>query len=588
MRALLVPLVLVALPAFAQDRGLPHGLAPHERALIPAYRDSRGGGGIGITTPPGFAVRTMAEWEEVQAVAITWTSYTGILKQIVRHAMAECDVVIICDNAAEVTAFLQDEGNGGAITDLSNISFVEDGYDSIWMRDYGPETIYRNEVDTLMLLDWIYNRPRPADDLLSDVLATHFDVPLYSTTQAPYDLVHTGGNFMSDGFGTAFSSNLVLDENGPAGEFNQTVKDEAQVDALMQQFMGITPGRYIKMNTLPYDGIHHIDMHMKLLDEETLLVGEFPVGESDGPQLEENLAEIMADETSVFGTPYDVVRIPMPPSTSGNFPPDASYRTYANNVFINRTVLVPTYRTEYDTTGLRILREALPGYNVVGIDCDNTENIISASGAIHCITKTIGVADPLLIKHQALDDTYETVVPYAVSAYMRHRNGMESARLYWRTAGMPLFQPVNMADQGDGIWAAAIPAQPVGTELQYYVLGESNSGKVQTRPITAPEGWYTFHVLGSTGLAEQAAPAIVEVFPNPTSSILMITLTGTGSERVSVRLLDALGRDVMKLHDGRMPSDRRVFADIAHLAQGTYQVVVQSANGRSTARVLKR
>ena len=38
--------------------------------------------------------------------------------------------------------------------------------------------------------------------------------------------------------------------------------------------MGIN--RYITMPTLPYDGIHHIDMHMKLLDEETLLVGEYP------------------------------------------------------------------------------------------------------------------------------------------------------------------------------------------------------------------------------------------------------------------------------------------------------------------------
>ncbi|MFN8165147.1 MAG: hypothetical protein U0X76_02985 [Bacteroidia bacterium] len=32
-------------------------------------------------------------------------------------------------------------------------------------------------------------------------------------TAAPYDLTHTGGNFMVDGFGTAFSSKLVMDEN---------------------------------------------------------------------------------------------------------------------------------------------------------------------------------------------------------------------------------------------------------------------------------------------------------------------------------------------------------------------------------------
>ena len=212
------------------------------------------------------------------------------------------------------------------------------------------ETIYTNEVDSLFLLDWIYNRPRPLDDALSDAIGAAKNIGVYSTTQAPYDLVHTGGNFMCDGAGTAFSSELVLDENGPNGSFNQTVRTSAGVDDIMQQFMGID--HYIKMPTLPYDGIHHIDMHMKLLDEETLLVGEFPVGLSDGPQLEMNIQAIMANEVSTFGEAYKLVRVPMPSSTGGNYPPNASYRTFANNIFLNGTVLVPSYRTEYDTVGL--------------------------------------------------------------------------------------------------------------------------------------------------------------------------------------------------------------------------------------------
>lgn len=89
------------------------------------------------------------------------------------------------------------------------------------------------------------------------------------------------------------------------------------------------------------------------------------------------------------GLLYKLVRIPMPPSTGGAYPPSASYRTFANNVFLNGTVLVPIYREEYDSTGLRILRESLPGYKVIGIDCDSEQNIIQQSGAIHCITKTI-------------------------------------------------------------------------------------------------------------------------------------------------------------------------------------------------------
>jgi hypothetical protein len=343
------------------------------------------------------------------------------------------------------------------------------------------------------------------------------------------------------------------------------------------------------MSALPFDGINHIDMHMKLLDEETLLVGEFPVGVSDGPQLELNMAQIMANETSLFGDPYAMVRIPMPSSAGGNYPPDASYRTFANNLFLNRTVLVPTYRTEYDTTGLRILREALPGYRIVGIDCDSEQNIISQSGAIHCITKTIGVADPLLIRHQRLRDTYETVVGYPVTAYMRHRSGMAAANLYWTTDTANGFAAVPMVDQGNGNWEASIPAQPANSSIFYYVQGIANSGKVQVRPMVAPEGWWRFRVLDiNTSIATAMGPVIAEVFPNPTSSILMVTLDGVAGVRAEVFLTDALGRVVMTLHKGPLPADRRIFADLSQLAEAPYLLVVQTANGASSTRVLKR
>jgi len=590
MRQIVLPFfVLLSFTAIAQH-DLPHELAPGEQSLIPAYRDSRAGTSRGISTPPAFPVRTMAEWEEVQAVVVTWTSYTGILKQIVRHAKEECEVIIVCDDEASVSDYLQNSQYGGPIPDLNNITFLEEDFNSIWCRDFGPETIYRNEVDSVMLLDWIYNRPRPEDDGLSDALATQMGLPIYSTTQAPYDLVHTGGNFMADGFGTAFSSELVLDENGPSGQFNQTVKTEAQVDDIMEQFMGIQQGRYVKMTTLPYDAIHHIDMHMKLIDEETLLIGEFPVGISDGPTLESNIQSIISNYNSVFGTPYRIVRVPMPSSTGGAYPPSASYRTFANNIFLNKTILVPTYRDEYDTTGLRILRETLPGYNIVGIDCDdNDQNIISASGAIHCITKAIGVDDPLLISHQRLRDTYETVIPYTVEAYMRHRSGIANAQLYWTVDTTQGFAALPMTDQGSGNWAGAIPAQAAGTEVFYYVEGTSVSGKTQVRPIVAPEGWWKFDVLDiSAGISETDGPSIVDVFPNPTSSLVMITISSAANERVVVRLLDALGREVMRLHEGEVPSDKRVFADISALSEGAYSVVVESKNGRITARVLKR
>ena len=77
-----------------------------------------------------------------------------------------------------------------------------------------------SNVDSLFLVDWIYNRPRPDDDVFPEALSNYLDIDLYQTSVYPYNFVATGGNFMSDGFGTAFSSNLIIDENDGSGPYN--------------------------------------------------------------------------------------------------------------------------------------------------------------------------------------------------------------------------------------------------------------------------------------------------------------------------------------------------------------------------------
>ncbi|MCW5898925.1 MAG: agmatine deiminase family protein [Flavobacteriales bacterium] len=587
--------ILLAAPILAQEQeiDLPRHMAPHEYELIPGYRASREGAAKGITTPPNQPVRTAGEWEEVMSLVITWRSYPVILKQIVRHAKEQCEVIIVCassgtNSVANVQSYLNaNNGGGPPLPNFNNITFHVAATNSVWIRDYGPETMYFNEVDSLVLMDWIYNRPRPQDDVLSDNIGTLKNIAVFSSTAAPNDLVHTGGNFMADGFGIGFSSKLVDMENGPQGDFNITNKTPAQVNTLMNTWMGISP--YVKMNELPFDNISHIDMHMKLLDEERLLIGEFPVGVSDGPTLEANIAFIQNNYVNTFGEPYEILRIPMVPSVGGQWPPQASYRTFANAIFINKLILVPTYREEVDTVGLRLWREYMPGYKVVGIDCDNADaNIISASGAIHCITKNLGVRDPLLIKHKSLQDTYETAMPYPVSAYIRHKSGIANATLHWSIDTLQGYNAVPMAPAGGNNWAAAIPAHPVGTMVYYYLHATANSGKTIARPITAPQGWWRFEVLGGpTGVPDNDGPSIVSVYPNPTASLLVVHLKGAGQEHVRVWLVDALGREVMRIHNGALPQDGRLFADLTGLAEAQYMLVVENAQGRTTHRVAK-
>tara|TARA_S200000501_G_scaffold226394_1_gene212278 strand:+ start:177 stop:2159 length:1983 start_codon:yes stop_codon:yes gene_type:complete len=480
---------------------LPKKFLKEEKNKITSYLDSfKTSSNLDIfTSPPDFTVRTMAEWEEIQALTITWEGFEPILTEIVRNSVDECTVIIACDSPSQVNAYLQSNN-----VNTENVEYLDVNTNSIWMRDYAQNTVYSNDVDSIYLVDWIYNRPRPDDDAFPEVLSDYLGINLYQTSQAPYEIVSTGGNFMSDGFGTAFASNLILDENdgsGPYGGVNYPDHTEEEINNIMNEFMGIT--NYIKMEELPFDAIHHIDMHMKLLNEETLLVAEYPEGVSDGPQIEENLEYILDNFTTKYGTPFKVIRIPSPPSTSGAYPgsqpgnqTDGYYRTYTNSVFVNKTVLVPFYREEYDTIAQRIYEEALPGYNIVGIDCDNSgSNIISLSGAIHCITHSVGVNDPLLISFKQIEDVcLDEGIPYVtLSAFVKHKSGINSVNFNYRYAGESQFNSVSMQDNNvDNNWSVVMSFDEL-SDIEYYISAISNSGKQQVRPMTAPEGYYSFN-----------------------------------------------------------------------------------------------
>lgn len=437
--------------------------------------------------PPADPVRVAAEWEEVEYVLLTWTQYIPTLCEVVRYAREECEVLIVCLDSMEAKADLQQRG-----IPLSGVYFLEKPFNSIWMRDYGPTTVYFHDVGRRLLVDWIYNRPRPEDDYLPVYLARKLGLPLWRMSTAPYDLVHIGGNFLTDGQGLALSSRLVVEENRRSG-YLQSAKDEPGLDSLVGRYLGID--RFVKLTPLPYDHIHHLDMHMQLLDEETLLVGQYPPGVADGPQIEANLRYLLDSVQTAFGTPFKVLRVPMP-DFRGRYPDSATapYLTHTNLVFINRTVLVPVYGGPSDSVALRLLRRQLPGYRIVGIDCSE---VIQAGGALRCITRTVGVKAPLRIVHQPLRTKMVTGFPLEVKAQIQHQSGIAKATIYYRTAADTAYRPIPMmpVDRAGQQWSGYLPAmQASAGPIRYYIEAQAQDGKTLTRPLTAPAGYWQFEL----------------------------------------------------------------------------------------------
>lgn len=569
---LLPALLLIATGAFSQNENLPKGFTQAELEMMQQGKYTPPVDMLGSTNPPSSPVRNVAEWEEMQAVAITWTTYTSVLKDIVKAAQKECVVYIICTDSNSVRSYLTSNS-----VPLTNIRCKIAPYNSVWIRDYGPNNCYTNDVDSLIFVDWIYNRPRPQDDAVPSAIATDLNIPIYLTTQSPNNITHTGGNFMGDGIGTAFGSNLTLTENSG--------KTTAQIDAIHNSFMGIS--KYIHMPILPYDGIHHIDMHIKLLDETTLLVGQYPSGISDGPQIEANIQYILSNYTTPFGTPYKIIRIPMPPESNGTWPnAGGDYLTYANATILNKSVLVPQYYQKYDTTAIRIWKEAMPGYNIVGINSNAT---ISASGSLHCITHEIATKNPLLIFSQALPNTSNCSTPYTVNARIQHKSGISSAKIWWTTDTTQPYQSVNMNNTSSYNWQGAIPAQAGTTTVYYYIEATSVSGKVQKRPMPAPKARWSFKVSCLTALEEQSAPELSPIYPNPSKGITCIPLNSLSETIGKISLIDIFGKEVRIIYEGAIPEgSKNFFVNTSDIAAGTYAVVVSTPRGATAQRLIVR
>ncbi len=562
---------------------LPKDFAPGEKEKMEDYLNSIRNTkqkSLFVTPPPYTKLRNAAEWEEIQTLNITWTgSYTNIHRAIIKAAQLETIVTIICSDSNTVKSNLTTN-----LVPLTNIKFLQVPYNSIWARDYSGNSVYGAYVDSLILVDWIYNRPRPLDDVTPTAIAGLFGLPIYETKTAPWDLVHTGGNYMSDGFGTAFSSTLVVAENSS--------KTVAQIDTIMKKFMGIN--RYIKMPTLPYDGIHHIDMHMKLLDEETLLWGEYPAGVSDGPQIEANLQYIQSTYNSVYGTPYKVIRIPMPKDKNNKWPNQSGgwYCTYTNGVFVNKTYIFPTYYQQYDTTAIRILKESLPGYKLVPIDVDEVgSTLISQSGAIHCITHAVHTNDPLLISHQQIKNACDFDPSYSVKAKIMHRTGINNAKVYWTIDTLLGFNPVPMTltNALTDEYTGNIPQQALGKTIYYYIEAAATSGKTMRRPITAPLGRNMFKIVlcATSGIKENSGFELKAVYPNPASAITCIPLSSTKTQAIKVSLFNMMGQFVDVIYDGEInQGDKSVFLFADKYTKGVYFLEAKTSTTTKTQKLI--
>ena len=266
----------------------------------------------------------------------------------------------------------------------------------------------------------------------------------------------------------------------------------------------------------------------------------------------------------------------MPPDGGAYPDSNGDYRTYANAIFLNKTILVPTYEEQFDIPALDIWREQMPGYNIQGINCND---MIWASGALHCITKLIGVNDPLHIVHNALEDT-EWKEQHDIAVTANHRSGINDVKLFYRAQGEEVYNELDMNSAGDLWWTGAIPAYDSGTTVEYYVQANATSGKSLNRPMPAPEGYWSFDIIDEgvvgVGIEDFVDAFALPVFPNPSDGFTVIPVSSADYVDGSIDLLNINGQVLKNIFSGKLEArEKNYFFDVSDLAPGAYLVRTQ-------------
>ena len=129
----------------------------------------------------------------------------------------------------------------------------------------------------------------------------------------------------------------------------------------------------------------HIDTLVRICPDDTLLY----MGCDDPADEQYEELRLMEEELrslrTLEGKSYRLIKLPMPRPII--FEGERLPATYANFLVINGAVLVPTYnQPDLDTEALRLVGEAFPEREIVGIDCCS---IIKQHGSLHCCTMQI-------------------------------------------------------------------------------------------------------------------------------------------------------------------------------------------------------
>lgn len=499
-----------------QNKPVTHIMAPWEKELMREFPKS-----FYETPPPQGEVRNIAEWEPMESVLIAYTGEFGIPLSLIAEMSQDCKLTTIVANANEENIVNNIYLNNGVNT--ANCNYIYQDPNTYWTRDYSPWFIAVDDSE-VAVVNFIYNRPRPHDNDVPIIVADSLGLDLYGM-----NLVHTGGNYMCDGYGIAASTDLVWEEN--------TSLTHAEINDKMQAYLGIDT-YHVTIDPLD-DYIKHIDCWGKFLDVDKVLITQVPQTDYRYEDYEA-VAAYFASQNCSWGYPYEVIRVQAADHSAGDINP------YTNSLILNNKVFVPQTGSSLDAAALAVYQNAMPGYEIHGVYSGSWLN----SDALHCRTHGIADTEMLYIQHFPFHGTLSFENNFTVEAKVLSYGGSPVSTgypvLHYRQ-NQGNWESVQMSPAGGNMYTADIPGLYMDTTVNYYIEAQNDNGKTEKLPRMGQADPFVFSYI-SASVAEYTAQFQPEVYPNPATDFVQIKSVKKLKE---VKVFNMTGQEILsgKIND---------------------------------------
>lgn len=315
--------------------------------------------------------RLIAEFQEQDYTQIIfphektdWSEYLDEAEQtfinIINAIIKYQKCLVVCYDINAVKKHFQEN---------KNLFFIEYETDDTWARDCSALCVEENlKVE---LLDFTFDGWGGKFEASKDNAMTK-NINKDITT---HDFILEGGAVESNGTDTILTTSQCMLNKNRNAEF-----DSLQITKKLNSFFGATKVLYLNHGYLAGDDTDsHIDTLVRFINEDTIMYVKCK-DEND-----EHFSELglMEKELQEMAKENHYKLIPLPMTDAVYYDNERLPATYANFLFVNGAVLVPTYGVQQDEEALAIFRDTFKDRNIVEIDCSV---LIRQHGSLHCVT----------------------------------------------------------------------------------------------------------------------------------------------------------------------------------------------------------